>query len=166
MANEQIDPEAVLADLIAKRDALDGAIAAIRAAYGLAQPAPQGGSPVGRPIDPSSIPDDAFFGLSIGEAAKKYLGIMKRKQSIREIAEALDNGGLPHSSTNFFNTVATMLNRAAKGDPELVRVGRGEWGLAGWYGNRRPKPEPPRKQKRSKRGKKPLALSAGSAESE
>jgi hypothetical protein len=63
-------------------------------------------------VNPANIPDDAFFGLSIGEAAKKYLGIVKRKPSIGEIADALDRGGLPHASGDFVGTVTTMLGRA------------------------------------------------------
>ncbi len=55
---------------------------------------------------------------------------MKRKQSIREIADALDRGGLPHASGDFLGTVTTMFGRHAKKDLDLVRVGRGDWGLA------------------------------------
>jgi hypothetical protein len=151
---DTIDYEAVLADLEAKRASLDTAIAALRVTMNLSASAAPGASamPSAKPIDPASIQDDAFFGLSIGEAAKKYLQMVRRKQSVKEIAEALERGGLPHTSANFVNTVGTMLNRAALSDPEFVRVGRGEWGLAAWYGNRRPKPpEPVKKTKRSRR---------------
>jgi hypothetical protein len=155
LPQEPVDYEAVLADLEAKRAVLDSAIAALRqVANAGGQLLPVGGLSGGggdKAIDPASIRDDAFFGLSIGEAGKKYLQMVKRKQSVKEIADALERGGLPHTSANFVNTVGTMMNRAAAGDPELVRVGRGEWGLAGWYGNRRPKPEPPKKVKRAKR---------------
>jgi len=155
MAQEPIDYAVVLADLEAKRAVLDGLIENLRNVLNLgAQVTVGGGVNAGsnKSIDPSSIRDDAFFGLSIGDAAKRYLEMVKRKQSVKEIAEALDRGGLPHSSSNFVNTVGTMIRRAAKADPELVRIGRGEWGLAGWYGNRRPKPtEPPKKAKRQKR---------------
>lgn len=153
MAQEPIDYELVVADLEAKRAALEAAIAAFRQVLNIGAHVSLGSAVQGasKPIDPATIPDDAFFGLSIGEACKKYLQMVKRKQSVKEIADALDRGGLPHTSSNFAATVATMLNRAAKADPELVRVGRGEWGLAGWYGNRRPKPiERPRKAKRTK----------------
>jgi hypothetical protein len=146
--------EGVIADLMAKRDAIDVTIANLRAIQA-GGAAPVAGSVVAgpsKPIDPMNIRDDAFFGLSIGEGAKRYLEMVKRKQSVKEIAEALDRGGLPHTSTNFVNTVGTMINRLAKTDPDLVRVGRGEWGLAAWYGNRRPKPpEPPKKKRRAKK---------------
>lgn len=134
---EPIDYEAVLSDLEAKRAALDVAIAALRQVRNAGAHTGIGTAGVIRQIDPENIPDDAFFGLSIGEAAKKYLGMVKRKQSTREIAEALDRGGLPHTSSNFLNTVTTMLSRQARSDSDLVKVGR-EWGLAAWYGNRRP----------------------------
>ena len=158
MSQEPIDYEAVLLDLEAKRAAIEAAIAAVRLAVSTGAQVAMGSSATGatRPIDPTSIPGDAFFGLSIGEAAKKYLTIVKRKQSVREIADALDRGGLPHSSSNFVATVGTMLNRAARGDQDLVRIGRGEWGLAGWYGNRRPKQEPVKRGKKrgGRRGRK------------
>src|SRR4051812_35637611 len=122
MAQEPVNYEAVLADLPAKRDSLDAAIAAIEQLKGVGQMSGDGGAPA-KPIDPSSIPDDAFFGLSVVEATKKYLSIVKRKQSVKEIADALDRGGLPHSSSNFVGTVSTMLRRA--NDPDLAKVGRG-----------------------------------------
>jgi hypothetical protein len=160
MAPEPVDYDAVLQDLEGKRAALDAAITALRYALNMGATATLNGGAAGAPvatkaIDPANIRDDAFFGMSIGDAAKRYLEMVKRKQSVKEIADALDRGGLPHTSANFMNTVGTMLNRAAKNDPELVRVGRGEWGLAGWYGNRRPKPEPPKKLRARVRKRKP-----------
>jgi len=162
MAHEPIDYEAVLADLQAKRATIDLAISAVTQLVQAGAQVAVGGAALagaGKPVDPGSIPDDAFFGLSIGEAAKKYLLMVKRKQSVKEIADALDRGGLPHTSSNFVNTVGTMINRAAANDPELVRVGRGEWGLAAWYGNRRPKPEAPKKAKRPKRPERKASAS-------
>lgn len=137
MAGElAFDVEAAIVALETQKAGIDDAIAALRRYQALGL---QGGPHTdSRSADPANIPNDAFFGLSIGEAAKKYLGIIKRKQSLREITDALDRGGLPHASGNFLGTVATMLGRHAKKDPDLVRVGRGDWGLAGWYGNRRP----------------------------
>lgn len=151
--------EGVLADLVTKRDAIDAMIANLRQIMSLGTPSSIAGTAgsvaaVSKPIDPASIRDDAFFGLSIAEAAKRYLEMVKRKQSVKDIADALERGGLPHTSNNFVNTVGTMINRASMTDPELVRVGRGEWGLAGWYGNRRPKPVEVPKKRRSKKRKK------------
>ena len=150
MATEPVNYEAVLVDLRARRASIDAAIAAIEQFQTALAGQPGEGIAV-RQMDPTSISEDAFFGLSIVEAAKKYLGMVKRKQSIKEIADALDRGGLPHTSTNFVATVATMLRRA--NDPDLAKVGRGDWGLAGWYGNRRPKQEPVKRTKKAKRAK-------------
>jgi hypothetical protein len=160
MAQEPVNYEAVLADLRVKRASLDAAIAAIeqlQTVGGMSSEA----TALPKTIDPSSIPDDAFFGLSVVDAAKKYLTIVKRKQSVKEIADALDRGGLPHSSSNFVATVATMLRRA--NDSDLVKVGRGDWGLAGWYGSRRPKPEPvPKSRPRRSRATRKVATATHS----
>jgi hypothetical protein len=159
MAQEPVNYEAVLVDLRARRAQIDAAIAAIEQLQNVLAGQPGGGGgdggPSTRAIDLSDIEDDAFFGLSIVEAAKKYLGMVKRKQGVKEIAEALDRGGLPHTSTDFVNTVGTMLRRA--NDPDLAKVGRGDWGLASWYGNRRPKQEPAKKAKKGKRRKPTFA---------
>src|SRR5207249_2601998 len=124
MSPEAIDYEVVLADLEAKRAALEAAVSALRLALNLGATAAMnsGGAAATaapKPIDPATIRDDAFFGLSIGEAAKRYLEMVKRKQSVKEIADALERGGLPHTSSNFTNTVGTMMNRAARTDLEL-----------------------------------------------
>lgn len=151
MAGEQaFDVEAAIVALEAQRTGIEETIAALRRYQAMVQGSP---SPETRSVDPANIPDDAFFGLSIGEAAKKYLSIVKRKQSIRDIADALDRGGLPHASGDFVGTVATMLRRQATKDSELVRVGRGDWGLAAWYGNRRPAKQSPAKPAGKKKSK-------------
>jgi len=165
MAQEPVNYEAVLTDLRAKRASLDVAIAGIEQLQAVGTGSADLGAAT-KVIDPASIPDDAFFGLSVVEAAKKYLGIVKRKQSVQEIADALERGGLPHTSSKFVATVATMLRRAS--DPDLAKVGRGDWGLANWYGNRRPKQDVPstkkprasatRQPRRIKRGRKARAL--------
>jgi hypothetical protein len=128
MAAEVIDYEAVLADLEAKRAALDSAIIGIRQvlSLGALSTAIQTGSK-----EQSAIESDSFFGMSIGDAAKKYLRMMKRKQPAAKIAEALDFGGLQHTSKSFPNTVRTTLIRL-ESEGEVVQVGK-EWGLAEWY---------------------------------
>ena len=81
-----------------------------------------------------------FFGLGIGDAAVKYLQIVKRQQSTREIAEALVAANYPHTSRNFVNTVNTALYRRSKDDGDVIRIGR-NWALAEWYPGRRRKRE-------------------------
>lgn len=156
MSQEPIDYQAVLDDLERQKAGIQNAIDALRQAISGGAVGSTGAA-TSRPVDPLSIPSDAFFGLSIGEAAKKYLTIVKRKQTIQEIADALERGGLPHTSTDFASTVRAMINRQAKSDPDLVRVGPGaSWGLASWYGNRRPK-ETPAKPKRKREKKQATA---------
>lgn len=148
---QPINYEAVLSDLERQKAAIEKAIDALRQAMSSGTQGASAGAAVGRPVNPLDIPSDTFFGLSIGEAAKKYLTIVKRKQTIQEIADALERGGLPHTSTDFVGTVRAMINRLAKSDTDLVRVGPGAaWGLSSWYGNRRPKEvvaKPKRKKK-------------------
>jgi len=139
--NTAIDYNAVLADLKKKRDELDKAIAGIEVIIGLA---PNSGVQAAQP-QPSlaanaPIPEDAFFGMSIVEAANKYLQIKKKPQTTKQIAEALEAGGLTNQSGNFGNTVGSVLNRnVASANPIFANISRGTWGLSSWYGNRRPK---------------------------
>ena len=91
----------------------------------------------------ADFPSDAFFNMSIPDAVKKYLAMVKRKQSTKRIVEALERGGYPHQSKNFYNTVFGVLNRHWKTQGEIVKVGS-EWGLAEWYGGARPKEKPKR----------------------
>ncbi len=131
--NTGVDYTFVLADLKARRDALDKAIAAIEQITGqsVAGSVPQSGSVL------EEIRDDSFFGMSIPEATKKLLSLKKRAISTQEIAELLKQGGMTHTSENFANTVGSVLNRVHKNDGGIVNISRGKWGLAEWYPNRR-----------------------------
>lgn len=132
-----IDYAAVLADLKSKRDALDAAIAGIERIVGQA-----GGSAVTGVTDPqvsSDVQSDSFFGMSISEAAKKFLAMKKKPQSTQDISGALEQGGMTHTSDNWGNTVGSVLSRIDAANGEIVRVKRGLWGLAAWYpGRKRP----------------------------
>lgn len=86
-----------------------------------------------------NIPPDAFFRMSIADAARKYLAMVKKKQTIQQIADALEAGGLTHTSRRFYGTVLTTLRRQEKQVGDIVKVGRGIWGLAEWYPNRKRK---------------------------
>jgi hypothetical protein len=145
MANEQQSPNpyvAVLADLERQRDQINTTIAMIKRMMGLStdeplvsSAAPQNGG------EASEIRSDTFFGMSISEAVKKYLAMMKRPRRVTDIARALDEGGLLHGSKNWLATVQTTLTRM-KG--VVVRVPNG-WGLMEWYPGRKfeKKPAPP-----------------------
>jgi hypothetical protein len=131
MSDEKIDYAAVLADLVAKRDQLNAAIEAIEVMTG------QTVTPSGSRVkdEPTEVRSDSFFGLTFPQAAKKYLAIAKRPQSAKEIAEALNRGGITHQSTNFTNTIYTTLKREDDRGGDIIKVGK-HWGLASWYPGR------------------------------
>jgi hypothetical protein len=61
---------------------------------------------------------------------------MRRKPlGNQDLADQLRAGGVMLSSTNPANTVGSVLNRRATEVGDIVRVGRGTWGLAEWYPN-------------------------------
>jgi hypothetical protein len=140
--NVVIDYAAVLADLKAKRADLDVAIAGIERMVGLATAA-QGAASIDVTQHGSDVEPDSFFGMSIADAAKKFLAMKKKPQTTADIAEALEKGGMTHTSGNWGNTVGSVLNRIDGSTGEIVRVKRGTWGLASWYPGRK-RPEKPK----------------------
>jgi hypothetical protein len=142
MSNESLDYAVILADLEAKRTALDQSIASLRAAMG--QGAGQSGDASSaltnlRPSFGSNgaevpIPSGAFLGKSIPDAARLYLEIQRGKRTSKEIAEGLRKGGMETTSSNFPQILHSGLDRARKlpGSP-LVKLDRSHWGLKGWY---------------------------------
>jgi hypothetical protein len=141
MAEKGVDYSAVLADLRARKLALEKAIQGIEllivsGAQGssISQGASEGGQDASPPDQgvPASVEPDTFFKMTIADAAKKFLRIVKKKQATRAIAEALEKGGITHSSENFTNTVAAILRREWKKDGGIVNV-HGNWGLVEWY---------------------------------
>lgn len=78
------------------------------------------------------LAQDTFFRLSVPEAIKKYLNIAKRPKTAKDITAALNAGGLTHQAKNLYATVYPTLMRMESNN-EVVRVGKGEWGLNEWY---------------------------------
>jgi hypothetical protein len=125
-----IDYAAVLADLKARRDALDKVISHLEVIVDLgaitnynvfAKQATQ------------EIHGDTFVGLNIPEATAKYLGMVGRPaRTTTEITEALNKGGISSNQA----TVATVLGRGHNAGEDVVRAGKGLWGLAAWYPTR------------------------------
>lgn len=76
--------------------------------------------------------NDSFFGLTIAEAAKKYLGAIKKTASVRAISDALIAGGLKSAAKNPVENVRSTLSRM----PAFVLI-NGEFGLAEWYPGRK-----------------------------
>lgn len=88
----------------------------------------------GAPVDISKFHGDEFFGLSLPEAAKKYLKMVGRKRTLQDISEALKAGGVKSKSKDFPNTINSNLYRdSKKPGSEFVQVAPGEWGLAEFY---------------------------------
>lgn len=104
------------------------------------------------------LPSTHFMNMSLPEAVKTYLSMVKRKRSTKQLVEALERGGYPTRSKKFFNTVFGVINRHAKGpNPEIVKVGT-DWGLAEWYRAR------PNEKLRYRREEKASDLDAGGDE--
>ena len=175
-----LDYGAFLADLEAKRAVLDQAIASLRAvlAGGGAESmsfVKLAGTIVNPPMHNGEVPAGAFLGKSIPESTKLYLSIVKQKQTPREIAEALQKGGMETTSKNFEGIVAAGIHRASKKYGEIVKVGRA-WALAEWYPSgiraaaaketrKARKPRKARRQKSAKVAVTPAAPHAAATES-
>lgn len=140
MSTEPVDYTAILADLEAKKAALEQTIASFRqamAAGALGQTASDGTvvpSLTAPSLTGGEVPAGAFHNKSIPEATRLYLEIVNKKQNTREIAEALLKGGMESTRPkNFVNIVLAGLNRARKSPTSgIVKLGS-QWGLASWY---------------------------------
>lgn len=128
---DAIDYKAVLEDLKNRRAQLDSAIAALELLSGekvvvIGHPHTQ---QHGQAIQP-----DTFVGLNISEAASKYLRMMgKGAKSTAEVAAALVQGGLNVTQASV-SAILRRNNRSGEGD--VIKVGRGLWGLQEWYPGR------------------------------
>jgi hypothetical protein len=80
-----------------------------------------------------AIASDAFFGMSIVDAVKKHLSVVKKPQDTKAIVDALESGGFRHTSKNFYGTIFSVLRRRAKNEGDLVKVSSGLWALTDWY---------------------------------
>jgi hypothetical protein len=137
VATEVVDYGAVIADLEAKIAALQGMLAAMKAAQASgvlgAGVAVEGGglatSSTG--IQPVELPVGALMNKSIPDAIKLYLGSVKKKKTNAEIADALKEGGVESTSSDFMGIVTSALNRL-RGQNEVLRFADG-WGLASLY---------------------------------
>lgn len=136
--SQSIDPyDAVLADLRAKRDQIDQAIAAIESIR-TGGPAPSRDQTQGNGNQPNGSvggPGD-LLGLSIADAAKKVLTARRQPLKSADILEAFRAGGLPLTSKEPMNVIGSVLTRRFNDVGDIVRVSRGVWGLKEWYPNR------------------------------
>lgn len=82
---------------------------------------------------PYEINHDSFYGLSVLEAAKKYLEYVGGPaKSTGEIFDGISKGGLKTTDRSLYVTLATA---ATKGKG-IEKVGAGTWGLTEWYKNK------------------------------
>jgi hypothetical protein len=144
MSSQLIDYAAILADLEAKRAAIEASISAIRAAMGIGAVnimdvtgvianAPSSATQIAPPITGADIPDGAFFRKSVPEATAHLLAMLKKKQTTQEIADALLRGGMESTSNDFLSVVTAGLYRARKmPNSPIVKLGN-HWGLKEWY---------------------------------
>lgn len=150
----------MLAELEAERNKIDNAISAIRQLMGAESVDNEAPAPAGSPAQPkrqelpSKVEFDTFFSLSIPEAIKKFLAMMKRPQTVSAITDALTKGGLSTTATDLMRTVTATLTRMRRTSGEVVPVRRGEWGLKEWYPGRRfDQPEPKKAKRNRSKGK-------------
>ena len=130
MASETIDYAAVLADLEAKKAALESTIAGLRQMLNLG--AEQSASGSGAEQTPTEVRSDTFFRMTMPDAIVKFLEIVKRPQTLSEITKALEDGGLPTTAKNLMPIVGSNLSRM-KTSGEVCQPQQGKWGLALWY---------------------------------
>jgi hypothetical protein len=137
--------EAYLAKLQAERAMLDIRIAGVRAELGMEAVPEVGAGPdylnaaatSAAPREPTvtgRVRSDEFYRMSIPEAVKRYLEIMKQPQPPSAIVAALKAGGVLSQSKNFYTTVWTAMRRQ-RVVGELVNTPTG-WALSDWYPNK------------------------------
>jgi len=133
------DPyEAVLADLRAKRAQIDTAIATIEAIRG-----GMSAAPIASADTPLGEGPGWLLGLTIPDAAKKLLATRRQPLRNPDIAEAFRAGGLAMNSKDPVNTIGSVLTRRFAEVGDIVKVGRGTWGLREWYPGRSFKKDKP-----------------------
>lgn len=132
---EKVDYTSILADIDAKIGALESARESIKAARASGALGPQSDIPEsgsGYSLGVSyELPRGALLGKSIPAAIKLYLDAIKKKQTIKQIAQALKEGGVESTSDNFDNIITGSLNRL-KVAKEVLRFKDG-WGLSEQY---------------------------------
>jgi hypothetical protein len=137
MTQQKTDLNTVIAELEAQRDAIDAAILSLKKV--LAAFVPQSAGSQGASTGEVQITKSSFFGMSLQDAAAKYLRMTPHvTQGAKKIADALEAGGFEHNSKRFFNTVYNSLDRYKAPNGEFVNV-KGEWGLIEWYPDYKPK---------------------------
>jgi len=131
MTQENTPYDAVIADLEEKRDQLSATIEMLKALKGTASMVLPTAANAQRQQAEREIKRDSFFGMTLPEAVRKYLTMVKATKPNPELCAALLSGGFKTSSGNFAEVVRSTLQR----NKDFVKV-NGEWGLAEWYPGR------------------------------
>src|SRR5262245_32967036 len=108
--NAQIDYDAVLSELYAKRDQIDVSINTILLLKGSGSVASNGAA-VGtatKSLPSGTIASNAFFSMSLVDAAKKCIELRQARLTLQEIVDGLAEGGMPGQKPN---TVYAALRR-------------------------------------------------------
>jgi DNA-directed RNA polymerase delta subunit len=127
------DYKAVISDLKLKRAKIDQAIEALEQLSGIAAFNAAVSNGVAQ-AEATGAGD--FLGLNIADATKRLLATRRRPLNNTEIAQGIIAGGLVLNSAEPANTVGTVLTRRAANVGDIVKIGRGVWGLKEWYPNR------------------------------
>jgi hypothetical protein len=128
---EGVDYEAVLADLKARRQALDTAIAAIEAlaAGALTPPSVLPGTDAkGSTVH---VRPGSFHLMSVPEAIMKYLGMVNEPRTPNDIVAALNEGG--HDRANYTNVYTALKRLRTAG--QVTKLKNGAWDLLARYRN-------------------------------
>jgi hypothetical protein len=131
------DPYAlVISDLRAKRAQIDQTIKLLEGLRSGATPATPAAEIAEAPAHHEPVGPGNYLGMSIVDAAKKALASRRQALGNAEIHAMLKAGGLHMNSVDPLNTIGSVLTRRFNQVGDVVKVGRGVWGLKEWYPNR------------------------------
>ncbi len=125
MSQTNIDYKSVLADLIARRTKLDAAIAAIEEFT-----SHNGNEPNSQPKHVLTLTRE-YRGMTIADAAIKFLKGAGNPQSTGVIANAIRLGGINSNSKNLYRTLYNTLNTRMDKHQDITKEGA-KWGLSEW----------------------------------
>jgi hypothetical protein len=130
MSQEPNHIDAAIADLEGWLERISTAIGTLKyfRSQGGALPALPAPIGTGRVSLNGDIPHDAFFQMTVADAAEKYLTLAKNTKPTSGLADSLLKGGLKTAAKKF----PSMLNTVLSGDSRFVKVNK-EWSLSAWY---------------------------------
>ncbi len=146
MPNPDQSLDQFLAELEAEYAALGDKIAFIRERLGLEPgqgdtgPLQSFGMASNGSRSSGTVRGDEFFGMSLPDAIRAYLAIVKKPQTPKQIETAILSGGLITTAKYFYANVFTALKRLRESE-EVIQVPGSGYGLAEWYKGRTMTPE-------------------------